>query len=116
MEKNYKKSWITRWILVSTKNKKKICNKFFQAKDPERIQSLHEIFKKYRNIIANLARTNKENYYKNYFQENKNNFCKTWQGIKQIIIMKKTNSKKLNGLKVNNIIDNDSKSIASEFN
>ena len=30
--------------------------------------------------------------------------------------MKMTNSKKLNGLKVNNIIDNDSKSIASEFN
>ena len=37
-------------------------------------------------------------------------------GHKTNIIMKKTNSKKLNGLKVNNIIDNDSKSIASEFN
>ena len=61
-------------------------------------------------------RINKEKHYKNYFQENKNNLCKTWQGIKQITLIKKTNSKQLNGLKINNIIVNDRKSIATEFN
>ena len=36
--------------------------------------------------------------------------------MKQIILIKKTNTKQLNGLKVNNMIINDSKSIASKFN
>ena len=85
-----------------------------EAKYLERKRSLHEIFKKY--IIANLTRISKEKHYKNYFQENKNNVCKTWQGIKQIMLIKKTDRKQLKGLKVNNMIANDSKSTASEFN
>ena len=100
---------------MSIKKKNKIYNKFCQAKDPERKKSLHETFKKYRNIIANLTKISKEKHYKNYFQENKNNLCKKWQSIKQIILIKKTNNKQLNGLKVNNMIVNDSKSIASKF-
>ena len=48
--------------------------------------------------------------------EDKNNLCETWQGIKQIILIKKTNCKQLNGLKINNTIVNDRKSIATEFN
>ena len=67
--------------------------------------------------MANLTRTSKGNITeKNYIQENKNNLCKTWQGIKQIILMKKTNDIQLNGLQVNNMIVNDSISTASEFN
>ena len=108
MEKTYKKLWITKGILVSIK-KNKTYNKFGQAKDPEKKRSLHETFKKYRNITANLTRIIKEKYYKNYFQENKSNLCKTWQGIKQIILIKKTNDRQLNGLKINNTIVNDRK-------
>ena len=93
MEKTYKKPWITKGVLVSIKNKDKIYNKFCQEKDPERKRSLHETFKKYRNIITNLTRISKEKHYKKYFQKNKNNLCKTWQGIKQIILIKKTNNK-----------------------
>ena len=102
--------------MVSIKKKNKIYNEFCQAKDPERKWSLHETFKKYRNIIENLTRISKEKHYKIYFQENKNNLCKTWQGIKQIILIKKTNGKQRNGLKVNNTIVNNRKSIATEFN
>ena len=101
---------------MSIQNKNKIYNKFCEAKDPERKKSLHETFKKYKNIIANLTRISKEKHYKHYFQENKNNPWKTWQGIKQIMLIKKTNNKQLNGLKVNNMIVNGSKSIASKFN
>ena len=101
---------------MSIKKKSKIYNKICQAKDPERKRSLHEIFKKYRNTIENLTRINIFKHYKNYFQENKNNLCKAWQDIKQIILIKNTNGKQLNGFKVNNMIFNDSKSIASEFN
>ena len=108
MEKTYKKSWIIKGILVSIK-KNKTYSKFCQAKDPEKKRSLHETFKKYRNIIANLTRISKEKYYKNHFQENKSNLCKTWQGIKQIILIKQTNDRQLNGLKINNTIVNDRK-------
>ena len=90
-------------ILVSVKKKNKIYNKFCKTKDPERKRSLHETFKKY-----------KEKHYKNYFQENKNNLCKTWQGIKQIILIKKANGK--NDLKIKNTIVSDGKSITIEFN
>ena len=86
------------------------------SKDPERKKSLHKTLKKYRNIITTLTRTGKEKDYKNYFQESKNNLCKTWQSIKQIILIKKTNNKQLNGSEANNTIINDSKSIASKFN
>ena len=67
MKKTYKKPWITKGILVSIKKKNKIYNKFCQAKNPERKRSLHETLKKYRNIIANLIRINKEKHYKKYF-------------------------------------------------
>ena len=116
MEKTYKKPCIARGIFVSIKKKNKIYNKFCQTKDSERKKSLHETFKKYRNIIANLTRIGKGKHYKKNFQENKNNLCKTWQGIKQIIVIKKANNKQLNDLKVNNMIINDTKSIASKFN
>ena len=101
---------------MSIKKKKKIYNKFYQAKDPDRIKSLHKTFKKHRYIIANLIRTSKDKHYKNYFQWNKNKFCKIWQGLKQALLIKKTNGKQLNDLKVSNMIVNDIKSITSEFN
>ena len=85
------------------------------SKRSRKKKSLHETFKKYRNIIESLTKIGKENHYKNYFLENKNNLCKKWQSIKQIILIKKTNNKQLNGLKVNNMIVNYSKSIASKF-
>ena len=100
---------------INWEKKNKIHNKFSQAKDPERKRSLHEMFKKYINIIANLTRISKEENCKNYFQENKNNLYKTWQGIKKILI-KKTDDKQLNGLKINNIIVNNRKFTATEFN
>ena len=76
---------------MSIKNKNKIQNKVCRAKDIKRKKSLHKTLKKYKNIIANLTRIREEKRYKNYFH--KNNLCKTWQGIKQIILIKKTNNK-----------------------
>ena len=77
-------------MLTSIRNKNKIYNKFCKAKDQERKDSLYQQFKNYRNILSNLTKKSKENYYKEYFQENKNNFIKAWQGIKDIILIKKT--------------------------
>lgn len=41
--------------------------------------------------------------------------CKTCQGLQEIIPIKKTNDKQLNGFEFNNMIVNDSKFITSGF-
>ena len=48
--------------------------------------------KYYRNLIVTLLRRSKENYYKNYFDKNKNNVKKTWDGIRYILAVSKKNT------------------------
>ena len=38
-----------------------------------------------RNLITTLLRRSKGDYYKSYFEENKSNCKKTWEGIREII-------------------------------
>ena len=78
-----------------------IYNKFCKAKDQKRKDLLHQQFKNYRNILSNLTKKSKENYYKEYFQENKNNLIKVWKGIKDIILIKKHNRVQPTFLKIN---------------
>ena len=37
----------------------------------------------------NKKKKGKENYYKQYFKDNKNNLINVWKGIKEIMLMKK---------------------------
>ena len=90
--KTKSKPWIPAGILTSIRNKNKIYNKFCKAKDQKQKDLLHQQFKHYRNIISNLTKKSKENYYKEYFQENQNNLIKVWKRIKDIILIKKHNS------------------------
>ena len=86
--KTKSKPWVTTVILTSIRNKNKIYNTFCKAKYQKRKDLLHQQFKNYRNILSNLTKKSKENYYKEYFQENKNNLIKVWKGIKDIILIK----------------------------
>ena len=80
--KTKSKPWITTGILTSIRSKNKIYNKFWKAKDRKRKKDLlHQQFKNYRNILSNLTKKSKENYYKEYFQENKSNLIKVWKGM-----------------------------------
>ena len=56
--------------------KNKICNKFCEAKVPERKRLFHETFKKYKNVVVNCTRITKCKHHNNYFQENKIIFVK----------------------------------------
>ena len=67
--------------MTSNQNKSKIYNKFCKAKDQKQKDLLHQQFKNYRNILSNLTKKSKENYYKEYFQENKSNLIKVWKGM-----------------------------------
>ena len=61
----------------------------FASKRPGMKRLTIEQFKYYRNILSNLTKKNKENYYEEYFEENKRKLIKVWQGIKDIILIKK---------------------------
>ena len=72
MKTNFR-PWITKGILTSVRKKYKIHSKFLKAKDQTRKEAL--------NLLTNTTK-NKENYYKQYFKDNKNNLIKVWKGIK----------------------------------
>ena len=70
--------------MTSIKNKNKIYNKFCQAKDQTRKQHLHKKFKIYTNSLANLTRRSKQ-----YSAESVE--YKVSKGIKEIILINKSN-------------------------
>ena len=72
--------------------------------------------KNYRNILSKLTKKSKQNYHKEYFQENKNNLIKIWQGIKQIILIKKHNRVQPTLLKINDSLTTNNRKITEEFN
>ena len=114
--KTKSKPCITTGILTSIRNKNKTYNKLCKAKDKERKDLLYQQFKNYRNILSNLTKKSEENYYKEYFQENKNNLVKVWQGIKEMILIKKHNTLQTAFLKINDRLTTNNKKISEEFN
>ena len=94
--KTKSKPWITKGILTSRNKKEKIHSKFLKAKDPTRKEWLGQEYKRYKNLLTNLIRKSKENFYKQYFKDNKNNLIKVWKGIKEIILIKRSNATHLN--------------------
>ena len=82
--------WITRGILKSMRVRdslyKKLTNNKKNLLENKNISDKH---KKYRNLIVTLLRKSKENYFRSYFERNKENVKKTWQGIKNILSISK---------------------------
>ena len=72
-------------------------------------QHLHEKFKIYRNSLVTLARESKQIYYKKYFEEKKTNLVKVWKGIKEIILIDKSNKEQPACLEIGNEIMNNKK-------
>ena len=53
--------------------------------NPLEHRSISFEYKKYRNLIVTLLKRSKENYFQNYFEKNKNDVKKTWNGIRNIL-------------------------------
>ena len=91
--KNPDKPWITLGILKSIRSKNKIHKKFLSETTAPRKELLHQKFKTKRNILVNVIRESQKLYYKGYFEQNRTNIKKTWEGIKRVInINKKENN------------------------
>ena len=110
------KPWISQEIPKNKNKKNNLYYKFCKAKDPARKDQLHEEFKVLRNTVMNSLRESKENYYGKYFEDNKLNLRKIWNGIKEIINLKKSNKSQPRCIKINEIYITDQNKIAKNFN
>ena len=77
---------------------------------------IEQQFKTYKNNLLKLTRASKFNHYNNYFQENRLNLFKTWEGIRDIINITKKSKNNINSIQVNVRDITDPAIIANEFN
>ena len=115
-QKLQNKPWITKGILKSIKNKNKQYRKMCRTKDLTKRKKIEQEFKTYKNYLLKITRTSKFKHYNNYFQENRLNLFKTWEGIRDIINITKKSKNNINSIQVNGRDITDPAIIANEFN
>ena len=88
--------WITKGILKSMKMRDFLYKELTKMKNNILDKIIISIrYKKYRNMIVTLLRRSRENYFQSYFEKNKNDVKKTWNGIRNILAILKTLSNKM---------------------
>ncbi|XP_065665725.1 uncharacterized protein LOC136087146 [Hydra vulgaris] len=101
--KSKSKPWITQGILKSIKIKDKLYRKFLNHSSTIIKERTFNLFKAYRNKISNLLKISKKNFYSNFFQNNLHNMKNTWKGIREIININNSFTKKQSiNLMINN--------------
>ena len=110
-----KKPWITTGILNSIKNKNRLYRKVIRAKDLVRITNLCNKCKLYRNKLDKILKASKSMHYQKHFEINKLNLRKTWEGIREVINIKKKNRQTINTLNSDNGIINEDRIISEQF-
>ena len=70
-----------------------------QTKDPLKREELVNKVKTYKKYILHLTRVSQVNHFNNFFQENKLNLFKTWEGIRKIINIKTNGARKVTASK-----------------
>ena len=85
------KPWISNIILSKIDEKNKTFRKYLRSKNELNKTELYTKFKALKNEVTHLTRSGKKEYYKKYFNKNKDNIQKIWKGIKEIINIKSKN-------------------------
>ena len=98
------------------KAKNRFYRKYSRGKDKAIKADLNNKFKNYRNYLNKITRLTKDNHYKNFFEENKKNMLKTWNGIKQVINTDKKSTRKINCIIGENLYIHDAKQMTKMFN
>ena len=80
-----KRPWITNGLLKSMHDRDLTHSNFVKENDPEAKGELFKMYKRKRNLVKILIRRSKQDYYVAYFEENKSNIKKTWDGIRNIV-------------------------------
>ena len=107
------KPWITNTIVHMIKHRNKLFERKKRQPNNENVIKLYKLF---RNRVNSEIKKSKKQYYKTYFDNNKNNISKIWSGIREIVNTKRNIVHKTSTLKCNNkVITNETK-IANAFN
>ena len=77
--------WITNGILKSIQERDKTHKKYISEPDEQKRREIFQLYKRKRNLLVSLIRKSKTNHFVKYFEENKSNVKKTWQGIRNIV-------------------------------
>ena len=108
--------WITRGLLKSMRSRDKLYKEFVKEKDKTKKINLHTAYKIIRNQIITLIRRSRNSYYASYFEDNKTNAKKTWEGIRNVINVSKKNRTMPAKLVSNNAEIVDNKKMAGAYN
>ena len=103
-------------MIKSIIKKNKLYKKYCNTKDILLKRVIFTEFKNYRNCLTVIKRQSKDNYYKKYFKENKNNARKIWEGIKQIIDFNPKQKQSINSIQGCDGLVTDGKIMAEQFN
>ena len=107
------KPWISSQILKMISIKNKLFNRRKRQPNNENIKKLYNIF---RNRVNRELIKSKKDYYSQYFDENKTNSKKIWEGIRSIININKSKYKCISRLNVNDKEINNPKEIVETIN
>ena len=81
--------WITHDILEIMNEREDFHKQYAKEKYLIRKDILFRIYKYKRNLVVKNIRRSKEKCYSDFFEQNKNNSKKTWEGIRDVINISK---------------------------
>ena len=87
-----------------------------RTKNLTKCKLIEQQFKTYKNNPLKLTRASTFNHYNNYFQENRLNLFRIWEGIREIINITKKSNNNINSIQLNGRDITDPAIIAHEFN
>ena len=90
------KPWFTTGPVKLIESKNKLYKNMCRTKDTLNRQKLEIKVKICEKYILKLTRQSKVNHFNNFFQENKLNLFKTWEGIREITNITKKETKDIN--------------------
>ena len=111
-----KRPWITFGLLKSINERDSIYKKIAKEKDPVVKEELSKSYKTKRNLIKILTRKAKRDYYTTFFEENRTDIKKTWEGIRNIVNINKKSRVSPTILNYKNEIKSNKMDMAESFN
>ena len=107
------KPWISSELIKMIKIKNKL---FYRKKRQPNNIDIKRLYNIFRNRVNRELNKSKKEYYSNYFEDNKTNSKKVWEGIRSIINLKNSKNNTISQLKVNERLIDDPNEIAKSLN
>ena len=108
--------WINSDILEKINERDKIHKTFLKTVEQPKRSEIFDLYKLKRNEVVSLIRKSKKSYFEDFFEENKTDIKKVWQGIKNIVNINKKQDILPSKLKFKNNFYSKDSDIAECFN